>query len=509
MGAAGERVGAVAILLALVLCAVLYLMAVGPYWKISPDSVSYVSAAVSLASGQGYSEAGKPVILFPPVTSLMFSIAILLFPGSYLALNALVTVFALLAHAAAFVLLRKQVSSVRAAVSVLLSLGSILMFYTSTLLLSDILYFFWSMVALAAAEHLSERQSTRAQQLTLAVIVWIACMTRIAGVTLVAAIVCHSLISPQRKEVRRSLLVFMLLVALTIALWEVRSLRLGTSYLKLTLQNEPWVDEAGYASPLGQLRKFYHNLDDYGVIGDILTNDIFRDQWTYTGLLARGIPLALFCLGLAHSIRRRITVTDIYCAIYLLVSGLYFTYIDIRFFVPIMPLLFHYALVGGHAILEQARLRLRRLAPTIARIGLAVYVAGFVWAGVAEMVRAVPGEHTSPFGAHPIKYVHNYDLQRLGLWLRDNSAPYETYVCQHADLVGYITEREGYNFPFSADPDKVVDALEAKQVTYVLADKKKEMVQQFLLPAIQAYPDRFTLIQDQEDASLYEFTLQP
>jgi hypothetical protein len=509
MGVGGERVKAVAILLALVLLAVLYVMAIGPYWKISPDSVSYVSAAVSLASGQGYTEAGKPVILFPPVTSLMFCIPVMLFPGSYLALNALVAALALLAHAAAFVLLRKKVSSVRAAVCVLLSLASTLIFHNSTLLLSDVPYFFWSVVALAVAEHLSERQSTRAQQLILAVIVWIACMTRIAGVTLVAAIAAYSLISPQRKGARRNLLVLMLLVALTIALWEARSLHLGTSYLKLTLQNEPWVDEAGYASPLGLLRKFYHNLDDYGAIGDILTDGIFPARWTFIRLLARGMALGLFFLGLAYSMRRRITVTSIYCAIYLLVCGAYFTYIDVRFFVPIMPLLFHYELVGGHAILAQARLRLRGLAPTIARVGLAVYVACFVCTGTARMLRAVPGEHSSPFGACPIKYVQNYDLQRLALWLRDNSAADETYVCQHADLVGYITEREGYNFPFSADPDKVVDALEGKQVTYVLADKKKEMVQQFLLPAIKAYPDRFTLIQEEEDASLYEFKLQP
>jgi len=112
MRVAGERAKAAAILLALVLLAILYVMAIGPYWKISPDSVSYVSAAVSLASGQGYNEAGKPVILFPPVTSLMFCIAIMLFPGSYLALNAVVAAFALLAHAAAFVLLRKQVTYV-------------------------------------------------------------------------------------------------------------------------------------------------------------------------------------------------------------------------------------------------------------------------------------------------------------------------------------------------------------------------------------------------------------
>jgi hypothetical protein len=512
MDAAESRIWAAAMLLSFVLLAVLYVLAIGPYWKISPDSVSYVSAAVSLASGKGYNQAGQPVILFPPVTSLMFSIPLLLFPGSYLALNTLVTVFTLLAHALGFVLLRRQVGSVRAAIPVMLSLGSIVIFHNSTLLLSDILYLFFSMLALAVAEHLYERNSGWVHHLTLAVIVWIACMTRIAGLALVAAIGAHSLISSRKEKGRRSLLVFMLLVALTVALWEVRGLRLGVSYLKLALQNEPWVDEAGYASPLGLLRKFYHNLGDYWAIGDILTNDIFLGlgaRRACIGLLARGTALALFCLGLVHSIKRRITVTHIYCAIYLLVIGVYYSYIDVRFLVPIVPLLFHYALVGEHAIAEQARLRLGPLGPRIAYVALVVYIACFLRAGVAEMLWAIPRGHTSPFGTYPIKYTQNYDVQRLALWLRDNSAPDAAYVSQHVDVIGYFTERQGYYFPFSADPAKLLDLLLCKQVRYVLADKTKPMVQQFLLPAIQAYSDKFTLLQEEDNASLYEFKLQP
>jgi hypothetical protein len=73
----------------------------------------------------------------------------------------------------------------------------------------------------------------------------------------------------------------------------------------------------------------------------------------------------------------------------------------------------------------------------------------------------------------------------------------------------YLAEREAYAFPFSSDPAKLLDLLEGGQVRYVLADKKKAYVRDFLLPAIQTYPDRFKLIQEEERASLYEFELQP
>jgi hypothetical protein len=122
---------------------------------------------------------------------------------------------------------------------------------------------------------------------------------------------------------------------------------------------------------------------------------------------------------------------------------------------------------------------------------------------------AIPREHTSPFGAYPIKYTWNYDTQRLAMWLQDHSAPGDKYVCQHPNIMRYFSEREGYSFPFSADSGQLLDLLESHQVRYVLADKKKPMVQQFLIPAIQAHPSQFSLIQEEENASLYEFKLQP
>jgi hypothetical protein len=512
MDAAGSRMWAIGILSALFFLAVLYLLAVGPYWKISPDSVSYVSAGVSLASGKGYTSAGMPVQQFPPMTSLMFSIPLLLFPGRYLALNALVTTFTLLAHIVCFVLLRKRVDSVRAAIPVLLSLGSIVMFHNSTRLLSDICYLFLSTAALVVAEHISGRDSGWGGHLLLAIIVLMACMTRIAGVTLVAAVVFHRLISPRRKEGRLRLVVLMSVAALVVALWEVRSLRLGTSYLKLALQNEPYVDEAGYASPLRLLRRFYHHLDEYWAIGGILTNGMLSGLGVGRGLIglpARGTLLALFCFGLAHSIRRGMTVTDVYCAIYLLAAGAWVTGLIVRYAVPVVPLLFHYALVGGHAIVEQARRRLGPLASRVAYVGLLVYVACFLRAGVAGMRWAIPREHSSPFGAYPIKYTWNYDTQRLAMWLRDHSGPGDRYVCQHPNVTQYFSEREGYSFPFSTDAGQLLDLLEGHRVRYVLADKKKAEVQQFLLPAIKAHPDQFSLIREEENASLYEFELRP
>ena len=72
----------------------LHIGVITPYWKITPDSTTYVVGGESIASGKGYLERGKPAPLFPPMTSLIFSFFILIFPKNYLVLNGVVTLFA-------------------------------------------------------------------------------------------------------------------------------------------------------------------------------------------------------------------------------------------------------------------------------------------------------------------------------------------------------------------------------------------------------------------------------
>lgn len=46
----------------IVIFAGLYVLAINPYWKITPDSEVYVMAAKPLAAGDGYRVAGKPAV---------------------------------------------------------------------------------------------------------------------------------------------------------------------------------------------------------------------------------------------------------------------------------------------------------------------------------------------------------------------------------------------------------------------------------------------------------------
>jgi hypothetical protein len=140
-------------------------------------------------------------------------------------------------------------------------------------------------------------------------------------------------------------------------------------------------------------------------------------------------------------------------------------------------------------------------------VGVGVYIIGYLGSGMAYMLRQIPEEHKSPFGAHPIKYSYNYDTQRLAMWLKDHSPHGASYICQHSLIMDLLTERKCYEFPFSRDLNKLLELLRKERIRYLLIDKKKLEVQKFLLPVIYAHPSQFSLIKDEKAAALYEFNV--
>lgn len=505
-----KRLIDVALLTAIVLFSLLYLAAISTYWKITPDSATYVSAAESLVSGEGYRVRGRPVMAFPPVTSLIFAIGILLVPYKYLALNATMAIFALLSLLVFYLLFEKEVGKRKAAALVLVAMASIHLFRQTTFLLSDIFYMFFSALALLVRRELGEDGGWRGYTV-LGLLVLMSCMTRLVGITLALAIMIDSSRTLLGKHARRGsaiLVILMLAVSACVLSWEYRNLGLGVSYARLAFQEEPWVEGSAYISVAGMVQRLFVNVGGYSLIGSILTNDIFDDflgTYHYAKLLALSVFCGLFFWGLLVSMKKKLTATPTYVAGYLLTVALYQPHIERRWLLPILPFLFFFSLAGLKSFTERARDLLGRSAPAIVYSGVAIYMACYLGYGLTYMLRRIPEEHRSPFGEHPIKYTYNYDLQRLALWLRDHAASGDSYICQHPLMTDFMTGRRGQTFPFSRDPTRLLTRLETGRIRYVLVDKTKPAVQRFLIPVIRTYPDQFVLVQEEMRASLYEF----
>src|SRR6185436_9841700 len=84
----------------------------------------------------------------PPMTSLLYAPLLALFPGSYLALNALTRVLLFVALGFFYALLVRRSGSLHALLVVLLTLASVSFYHASTQLLSEPAYMVFSSAAL-------------------------------------------------------------------------------------------------------------------------------------------------------------------------------------------------------------------------------------------------------------------------------------------------------------------------------------------------------------------------
>lgn len=493
----------------ILLFSLLYLKAVSPYWNITPDSALYITAGQSIARGGGYYLNGGRLPSVPPMTSLIFSLSILLFPGSYFALHLAVATLTLASLLLAFVLFKYDLNGYQPLVLVLMSLGSTTLFLHSTFLLSDIVYLFFSLLALTVIELPSRQAKSWPLEILIGMLILAACMTRIVGVALVAAVIVSILISwiAQRATPSAVLVAMLLAVMGFVGFWEYHNKLYGVSNFQLFLQNEPWVEEAGYMSPAELITRFFQNLDRSEEIARIFSNGIVEHSKLVAALLA---PLGIFFFltGLLIALKKPRRVAAIYTVIYLWVITVFETDEVRRYLIPILPFLFYYSFLGIEFVKDKIKAFASPAIPRIISAALACYIVAYLCFGLVGIMRSIPAQRESPFGAYSIKYGENYDTQRLAMWLKDHSKTGDSYLAQHADMMNIITQRNGYNFPLSSNPKELLDLLRNKKIRYVLADKKKPEVQKYLLPVIVAHPDKFNLVKDERDASVYLVSLQ-
>jgi len=487
----------------------LYLLAISTYWNITPDSAMYVMAGESIANGAGYHTRSHRVPLFPPMTSLVFSLCVLLFPQSYFALNVVVAILTLCSLLLAFILFKYELKTHHAFLIVLMSLGSTALFLQSTLLLSEIIYLFFSLLALVVIRLSSRETKSLRLEILVGITLLAACMTRIVGLALVAAMIVSILISWATHRVRPSAvrITMLLAVVAVVSLWEYSNMHRGISYFKLFFQNEPWFEEAGYMSPVVLVTRSFQNLGRSEQIVALFSNGIL-EHFGYVPTLFIPLAMFFFLVGLFISLKDFRTVTPIYTAIYLWVIATWQGDEIIRHLILILPFLLYYSFLGIEFVKDKTKSLTGPVVPALISAAAGCYVVAYLGFGLTHIISAIPEQHQSPFGTYLIKYRENYDTQRLAIWLKDHSNRGDSYVTQHADMMDIITERRGYNLPLSENPKELLDLLRNKKIHFVLADKKKTEVQKYLLPVIATHPDEFSLIKDEKDASLYQVSLQ-
>ena len=208
------------LLLSIFLFSFFYISSISSYWKITPDSTTYVRGAKSIAEGQGYTEGGRSAPLFPPLSALIYSLGFIISGENYSLLNGIVKLFCLFSFIAIFLYFRRSSGDLRALLITLFTAGSIYLFRWSTFLLSDIFYLFFSFTAFIFVREILNNEKRISRYFLAGITVLIACMTRLIGVAIVLAIIAYLGISLclKRQKFSPKILIVIILPMLFIVL---------------------------------------------------------------------------------------------------------------------------------------------------------------------------------------------------------------------------------------------------------------------------------------------------
>ncbi len=476
----------VALAAAFLVFAALYLNAIRPNWKITPDSMTYVEGAKSLAAGQGYREFGNPAPLFPPGTSALLAAGWLFGHPGYRLMNAEVMLAALAAAALCFFLFRKTLGNTGSATVALLCLGSTAIFSASTYLLSDIFYLLLSLGVFWCYQ----RGHSPATILCTAA----ALMVRSAGLCLAAALFLDAL---RRRPFRwTAVLAHSLPIGLAL-LWEWRNRHLGMSYSAGYLQAEPWVPASGHAGPAALWARFQESLGYGRVLEDLLTNG-WTAELTWA-ILPGLILIALLIAGIVRLSRGptpwpTLPVTCLYLAFYAIAIGAA-PPPEVRYLLPLLPLFFAFLTSGFQQVVAATGARWL-FAPA------ALLVTLYLVAGFQQDLDLAAFDRKNPFPGQSIRFSGNEDFQRIALWWQSNTPQTESYACQHPGIVRLLTGREGVHYPLSQPPEKVRLAMQVAHTRYLLLNLKSGDDRK-LSSLLQDHPG-FHLLRSERKAQLYE-----
>jgi hypothetical protein len=351
---------------------------------------NYYELTKSVLNHAPYGYNGRPMTQLPPgLPYLMALLSLVIGPG-YTAMLRVMAVFTTLALIASYELVRTLQSRPVAAMACLL-LGSAprLFAFSTSLVFADIPYFFFSMALLYGAIGLDTAKGGRLRWM--AAILWslllaVTVLLKSVAISLLAALCCWFVVSAlkDRPAARRRLLLFLPALAIGIGLeagwmrwaahhqvsdWSIPGYQEHyVAQLRLKDANDP---EMGLAAWSDVIVRPIKNADDMAsVMLGLFTHKEMAAAWYSPGTL---IPLTLILLGLWRSFRKRGGgLVEWYFVCYLMMFLFWPWEFEIRFFYPIAPLAFLYALRGGCLVWQAARDRAR----IVGAAGLAFSITG-------------------------------------------------------------------------------------------------------------------------------------
>jgi hypothetical protein len=336
--------------------------------------VTYTELAKSIVAGTGYGFNFKPETMLPPGFPYLLAWMSMFLGASHTILVSTMGVFTTLALIFSYETLRRvEHRAVAASICILLGSSPVFFRFSTTLIYSDMPYFFGSMLLLWALMHLDRAGSSKRIQ----GLWWVFCLVvllatvidRSTGIALLAAIIAWQIISAMRNRAtaKRRLLIFLPLVILGLALqmtwmhwavahqyseWPIHGYQENyLAQLRIKNGNDP---ELGMATWKDVGIRPVQNADDRAAeLWTLVTRKSIAPAW-YSPTTT--VPVVLVLLGVGVSLwRAGGGLLEWYFLSYEAMYLFWPWSFEERFLLPIAPLACLYLWRGGVLVARSAR----------------------------------------------------------------------------------------------------------------------------------------------------------
>jgi len=461
-------------------------IAFDPRLNTNGDNAQFLVLAESLLSGHGLAHVNspgrEPHTKYPFLYPLLLAGVLFVFPGGLVPAKLLSVALGVASCALLLVLFRRRGRPALALAIALVAAVSPHLLEFSHITFSEVPYLFFSLLALLALERAlaSENPGRRLPLLALLAVMATYYVKSVAIALAVAAPLAAAL----RRRFR--LASFLLLgFALLSFPWYLRNKAVGEEnlYLDYFLMKNPYREDTSRITPPELLQRVGANVVRYERV--FIPNGIvpvaFRGALPVAGpeSVLFVVPLALIALGIVAALRAGHILVEGYTLLFLAVIHVWpEVWSSTRFFLPILPLLFAYAILGVERL--GARFGGARLGERAALLAAALLLV----ANLAETARVAREER----GYTP-DWVNFFAAAE---WIRSET-PHEAIIANRSSYILYwMTHRRTVGYPFSADMERVFREIVESGARYVLVDNFfwTSSTTRYLVPALEAHRDR-------------------
>jgi hypothetical protein len=481
---------------------ILLSMQFSPDISTNGDDAVYYIIGKSMATGQGYHNihiVNHPVMTqYPAVLPALLSITDF-FTDRLLYAKLIILCMGCLITLTAFYLFKRWTPNAALPLTLIIAVSSVLNQH-AVQILSETPYILLSLLALLLFEK-SVESPAKKWLFWLTVFVSILPMNcRSIGLSFSAAFMLATLL---QKQYRYAAAHFVLLG--TAAVLFKMATAWNNPYLVQLLQRNSYDPEQGLATMAEMVTRIVTNIVTYTT--DILPHSILpslTEAYAGPAKLIGSVLVVIMLIGFIRNLFLKSRIASLYALFYCGILSMWQAqWSSSRFLSGILPILFFLFIAGLTALQEllaktEGASFIAGLRKKFTAALAPVSVLGIIGVWVLVLISASDSTAYQLRGNDPNRQLTAdwINFYSCADWIRQNTPQSAIVVSRKAELVYLRAKREGMLYPYSHDPEKVIEAIKTNHASYIIFDSFfwTGTTGRYLYPALLRHPEMYRIV---------------